>query len=142
MWQPKEGLPGVHKDSLVRILKGVFGLATAPRHWWAKLNRLVLGRALPDQHGVECYMKAHPLDPACHYAHDSVGRLLALVVVHVDDLLIAIQKGAAAAYRSLHTMLPWGDWRGLPFVFCGKQAYRDETGLLHLTQEDYANGIE
>lgn len=24
MWQPKEGLPGVHKDSLVRILKGVW----------------------------------------------------------------------------------------------------------------------
>ena len=30
----------------------------------------------------------------------------------------------------------------MPFTFCGKQAWRDEDGVLHLRQTEYANTIE
>ena len=88
MAQPREGLPGVRQGSLVRILKGVFGLATAPRHWWAKLRRLLLEVRIELGHGYEFHFKQHSLDPANYYGRDRDGELVAVVVVHVDYLLI------------------------------------------------------
>ena len=142
MAQPREGLPGVRQGSLVRILKGVFGLATAPRHWWAKLRRLLLEVRIELGHGYEFHFKQHSLDPAVYYGHDRDGELVAVVVVHVDDLLIGVSPRYPQLYTKMHGLLPWGEWRGLPFAFCGKEAWRDEEGIIHLTQSQYAQNIE
>jgi hypothetical protein len=142
MEQPLEGLPGVKPTVLIRILKGVLGLATAPRHWWAKLKRLVLAVQLVDAAGAERHYQQHPLDPAFYFATASDGSLLSVLVVHVDDLLIAVARNAPRALRAMETLLPWGDWRDLPFSFCGKDAWRDEHGILCLSQQAYAENIE
>ncbi|CAK0817731.1 unnamed protein product, partial [Prorocentrum cordatum] len=115
MAQPREGLPGLRPKQLIKILKGVFGL--------------------------------HSLDPALYYGCDKHGGLCAVVVAHVDDLLLGV-SGSTNSCRGatlcdwLYKLLPWGDWRGLPFTFCGKQARRDEEGALRLRQTDDANTIE
>ena len=142
MAQPREGLPGLHPKQLIKILKGVFGLATAPRQWWAKLKRTLLAveEKLGDNYVFR--LRQHSLDPALYYGYDKHGELCALVVAHVDDLLLGISPKYPRLYDRLYKPLPWGDWRGLPFTFCGKQTWRDEEGVLHLCQAEYANTIE
>ncbi|CAK0864559.1 unnamed protein product, partial [Prorocentrum cordatum] len=142
MAQPREGLPGLNPKQLIKILKGVFGLATAPRQWWAKLKRTLLAvkEKLSDNYAFRLHQ--HSLDPALYYGYDQHGELCAVVVAHVDDLLLGISRKYPGLYDGLHKLLPWGDWRGLPFTFCGKQAWRDQEGVLHLRQTEYANTIE
>ncbi|CAK0843154.1 unnamed protein product, partial [Prorocentrum cordatum] len=110
MAQPREGLLGLNPKQLIKILRGVFGLATAPRQWWAKLKRTLFAveEKLSDNYVFRLHQ--HSLYPGL--------------------------------YDRLHKLLPWGDWRGLPFTFCGKQAWRDQEGVLHLRQTEYANTIE
>ncbi|CAK0817025.1 unnamed protein product, partial [Prorocentrum cordatum] len=142
MAQPREGLPGLNPKQLIKILKGVFGLATAPRQWWAKLKRKLLAveEKLSDNYAFRLHQ--HSLDPALYYGYDQHGELCAVVVAHVDDLLLGISRKYPGLYDRLHKLLPWGDWRGLPFTFCGKQAWRDQEEVLHLRQTEYANTIE
>ncbi|CAK0869680.1 unnamed protein product [Prorocentrum cordatum] len=140
--QPREGLPGLNPKQLIKILKGVFGLATAPRPWWAKLKRtfMAVEEKLSDNYVFRLHQ--HSLDPALYYGYDQHGELCAVVVAHVDDLLLGISHKYPGLYDRLHKLLPWGDWRGLPFPFCGKQAWRDQEEVLHLRQTEYANTIE
>ncbi|CAK0847915.1 unnamed protein product [Prorocentrum cordatum] len=142
MAQPREGLPGLNPKQLIKILKGVFGLATAPRQWWAKLKRTLLAveEKLSDNYMFRLHQ--HSLDPALYYGYDQHGELCAVVVAHVDDLLLGISHKYPGLYDGLQKLLPWGDWRGLPFTFCGKQAWRDQEEVLHLRQTEYANTIE
>ena len=141
MAQPREGLPGLHPKQLIKILKGVFGLATAPRQWWAKLKRTLL--AVEEKLGDYVFrLHQHSLDPALYYGYDKHGELCAVVVAHVDDLLLGVSPKYPSLYDRLYKLLPWGDWRGLPFTFCGKQAWRDEEGVIHLSQTEYANTID
>ncbi|CAK0871378.1 unnamed protein product [Prorocentrum cordatum] len=141
MAQPREGLPGLHPKQLIKILKGVFGLAIAPRQWWAKLNRTLL--AVEEKLGDYVFrLRQHSLDPALYYGYDKHGELCAVVVAHVDDLLLGVSPKYPTLYDGLYKFLPWGDWRGLQFTFCGKQARRDEEGVLHLRQTELANTIE
>ncbi|CAK0900905.1 unnamed protein product [Prorocentrum cordatum] len=142
MAQPREGLPGLNPKQLIKILKGAFGLATAPRQWRAKLKRTLLAveKKLSDNYVFRLHQ--HSLDPALYYGYDQHGELCAVVVAHVDDLLLGISHKYPGLYDRLHKLLPWGDWRGLPFTFCGKQAWRDQEGVLHLRQTEYANTIE
>ena len=67
---------------------------------------------------------------------------MALAVVHVDDLLMGFARDAPKANKAMHEFLPWGGWRALPFVLCGKAAYRIEKGELCFSQVDYASTIE
>ncbi|CAK0891483.1 unnamed protein product [Prorocentrum cordatum] len=142
MAQPREGLPGLNPKQLIKILKGVFGLATAPRQWWAKLKRTLLAveEKLSDNYVFRLHQ--HSLDPALYCGYDQHGELCAVVVAHVDDLLLGVSHKYPGLYDRLHKLLPWGDWRGLPFTFCGKQAWRDQEGVLHLQQTEHANTIE
>ncbi|CAK0836030.1 unnamed protein product [Prorocentrum cordatum] len=140
--QPREGLPGLNPKQLIKILKGVFGLATAPRQWWAKLKRTLL--AVEEKLSDNCVFRLHQhsLDPALYYGYDQHGELCAVVVAHVDDLLLGISHKYPGLYDRLHKFLPWGDWRGLPSTFCGRQAWRDQEEALHLRQTEHANTIE
>ena len=38
---PREGIRGVPQDSLIEIMKGVFGLRESPRLWWLQLRECV-----------------------------------------------------------------------------------------------------
>ncbi|CAK0890787.1 unnamed protein product, partial [Prorocentrum cordatum] len=142
MAQPREGLPGLNPKQLIKIPKGVFGLATAPRQRRAKLKRTLLAVEEKLNDNYVFRLHRHSLDPALYYGYDQHGELCAVVVAHVDDLLLGISRKCPGLYDRLHKLLPWGDWRGTPFTFCGKQARRDQEGVVHLRQTEYANTIE
>ncbi|CAK0810154.1 unnamed protein product [Prorocentrum cordatum] len=110
MAQPREGFPGLHPKQLSKILKGVFGLATAPRQSRAKLNRALL--TVEEKLGDYVFrLRQHSLDPALYYGCDKHGELCAVVVARVDDLLLGVSPKCPTLYDRLDKLLPWGDWR-------------------------------
>ena len=92
-------------------------MATAPRQWWVKLKRTLLAVKLMLGDGYEFRVYQHSLDPALYYGCDKHGELCAVVVAHVDDLLLGVSPKYPSLYDRLYKLLPWGDWRGLPFTF-------------------------
>ncbi|CAK0886276.1 unnamed protein product, partial [Prorocentrum cordatum] len=86
--------------------------------------------------------RLHSLDPAPYYGYDKLGELCAVAVAYVDDPPLGISPKCPALCYSFHELLPWGDWGGLLFTFCVKQAWRDDEGVLHLRQTECANAIE
>ncbi|CAK0837883.1 unnamed protein product, partial [Prorocentrum cordatum] len=90
---------------LIKILKGVFGLAAAPRQWWAKLKRTLL--AVEEKLGDYVFrLRHHSLDPAVYYGCDKHGELCAAVVAHVDDLLLGVSPKYPTLYDWLYKLLP------------------------------------
>ncbi|CAE7234040.1 pol [Symbiodinium sp. CCMP2456] len=78
------------KGCLAKVLKGVFGLADAPRQWWVKLSKSLEARG----------WQRSALDQAVWFLWDGPERkkLCGMIVSHVDDLLFG---GDAAAEKSL-----------------------------------------
>ncbi|CAK0840847.1 unnamed protein product [Prorocentrum cordatum] len=127
MAQPREGLPGLNPKQLIKILKHPQLITKRP-----------LEVAVAGTRPKAAAQAQKPL----YCGYDQHGELCAVVVAHVDDLLLGISHKCPGLYDRLHKLLPWGDWRGLHLTFCGKQAWRYQKGVLHLRQTEYANTIE
>eukprot|EP00913_Durusdinium_trenchii_P035579 g33295.t1 len=75
--QPKEGVIGLHRDQIVRIINGCYGLVDAPLHWRKSLTEDL--KAL----GYE----SSALDPCIFKLYDPKHRTLqGAIAVEVDDL--------------------------------------------------------
>ena len=72
-------LPG----AILRVLKEILGLADAPRQWYLRLVRTLT------EHG---WTKSD-LDGAVFYFRDASGKLLGVLVAHVDDLFMGDKNG-------------------------------------------------
>ena len=74
------GVLGVEKASLIEIVKGVsFGLPDSPRRWWKELRDTLQGDSWTPL----------KLDPACFCLRDFSGHLIGMIIVQVDDMLLA-----------------------------------------------------
>ena len=73
------GLPVMIKGQSLRIKKGVFGLATAPRQRWATLRDSFLELKLTGPAGEQYFMKQSPIAPALFLCHSKHGQLLGIV---------------------------------------------------------------
>eukprot|EP00972_Heterocapsa_arctica_P010366 1524040-Heterocapsa_arctica.AAC.1 len=69
MQRPPEGLHGMRPGQLIQILKGVFGLATAPRQWWTTSSKALHAVPIVASDGEVCHLVSCPLDPALMVAH-------------------------------------------------------------------------
>ena len=79
---PKEGLPGVAEGSLLKLVKGAYGLREAPRLWYLKAREVLL------EAGFEELQTAK----ACFVLHDRSGKTpinVGMLVLHVDDACFA-----------------------------------------------------
>eukprot|EP00959_Pyramimonas_sp_CCMP1952_P164203 3432984-Pyramimonas_sp.AAC.1 len=56
MEQPPQSLPGLQPGQVLRIVKGIFGLATAPRQWWASLKNALLKVELVSKDGHKFHL--------------------------------------------------------------------------------------
>ena len=102
---------------LAKVLKGIFGLADAPREWYLRL-----ARELADEGWLRSV-----LDLAMWYYFEKGGGLRGALAAHVDDLLMTGDKDAVA---SLHRL---GDKLG-----CGKRFEKDmESGTVTIDMETY-----
>jgi hypothetical protein len=100
---PSRPLEGVEEGCLLRVLKSVYGLPDAPRAWWKEITQFLLDLGFTHNR----------LDPAFMQRHNpDTGDLEALVVLHVDDLMIAtnVQPHLEEAVQKLRTHYPFGEW--------------------------------
>ena len=84
-------------DQLCQVLKGIFGLADAPREWWVRLSRSM------EEHG-----RCRTL--MCFWIFNNAGEkiLEAVVVAHVEDLLFAGGAARKASSDAIGAELGFG----------------------------------
>jgi len=103
-------------DCLLQVIKGVFGLPDAPRAWWVEFSRTLVD---------EFKMQALLQDQAFFTWRHPGGELGLMLVVHVDDILVAHDGSAEAGalLERLHGRYPFGDWQRAidgPVTYTGK----------------------
>ena len=76
---PESGIPGVPKDSIVELLKPVYGLADAPVAWYRSFSKTLKQ--------LDCVQSS--LDPCVFYHfHPTTGVVQGALALHVDDMLV------------------------------------------------------
>ena len=68
---------GLGSNSVVELVKCVYGLCDAPRAWWLSFTRTLL----------DLGMKQSELDPCVYYWYHDEG-LEGIIALHVDDMVI------------------------------------------------------
>ncbi|CAE7402794.1 dnaJ, partial [Symbiodinium sp. KB8] len=118
---------------LAKVLKGIFGLADAPRQWWLRL-----ARALEDR-GWE----RSAMDQATLFKW-SPGRkqLEGMIVSHVDDLLFGGSAVAEASLMDVGTELGFREVQRDDFVWCGKRFTRRNDGIITLSMQEYHENLK
>ena len=98
--QPREGLPGLHRDQLMLIVRGIFGLANSPRLFWRHLRDSLL------QLGFRQSM----LDKALFLYYKN-GQLILAIGVHVGDLIGTGKPGDAdEILKKIRETFNFGAW--------------------------------
>jgi len=104
MEQPRgRPLPGLQPGQLIQVIKGVFGLPDAPRAWWEEFSSTIRSYGLVST----------KLDPAFFVYRGQDGAPKLLLIVHVDDILVA-HDGSDESRRlqdRIRTRYPFGDWK-------------------------------
>ncbi|CAK0883270.1 unnamed protein product, partial [Prorocentrum cordatum] len=127
MAQPREGLPGLRPKQMINLIK--------------RLKRTSLVAEEKIRYNIMFSLRQHSLDPVPHHGYDKHGELRAVVVVQVDDLLLGISPSTLLC-TTVSASFCRGRLERFAFTFCGKQAWRDEEGVIHLRQTEYANICE
>ncbi|OLP76028.1 T-complex protein 1 subunit eta, partial [Symbiodinium microadriaticum] len=141
MRQPKQGLKGLQTGQILKLLKPVYGRPDAPRAWYNELSRI-----LENELG---FCKSQ-VDPALFFLRDCQGKLRALLIVHVDDVMIChdgSSEGHGAAEK-LHNRFPFGTWNQVAkeeagVSYCGKEikvVVRNEETCVVLSQNAFLEG--
>ena len=119
MRQPKQGLTGLKSDQLLKLLKPVYGRPDAPRAWFNELSR-VLTKEIGFTQSI--------VDPASFHLRDSTGKLSGLLIVHVDDVMVAVESSdfAQQTVERLNARFPFGSWQKIceekaGVSYCGKE---------------------
>ena len=141
MRQPKQGLKGLQPGQLLKLLKPVYGRPDAPRAWYNELSRIL---------EAELGFSKSQVDPALFFLRDAQGQLKALMVVHVDDVMIC-HDGSNLGHETaprLHERFPFGTWLEVAkqeagVSYCGKEikvCEREGEQCVTLSQNAFLEG--
>ena len=121
---------------LAKVLKGVFGLADAPRQWWLKL-----AKSLESLGWVRS-----SIDQACWFLWDKVDpkKLRGVIVSHVDvdNLLFGGDSYAEKLLMRVGEMLGFREVQRDSFVWCGKRFHRRKDGAITLSMVEYHDSLK
>ncbi|CAE7270794.1 RE1 [Symbiodinium sp. KB8] len=141
MRQPKQGLKGLQPGQLLKLLKPVYGRPDAPRAWYNELSRIL---------ETELGFSKSQVDPALFFLRDNQGQLKALMVVHVDDVMICHDGSALGreTAQRLHERFPFGTWLEVAkqeagVSYCGKEikvCEREGEQCVTLSQNAFLEG--
>ena len=102
------GLP--RGERVIRLLKSVYGLTTAPLEWFRKVNEVL------------CKLGAEQCvtDP-CVWRYVKDGRLIGIIGAHVDDFLICGEESEdwQEFIAVLQGAFRWTPWEEKKFKKCG-----------------------
>ena len=114
---------------LARVLKGVFGLADAPRQWWMKLSRSLEAKG---------WVRS-VVDQAVWFLWDGAERkrLKGMIVSHVDDLLFGGDQAAEKSLMDVGAQLGFREVVRDAFTWCGKYFEKHPDGTVTLSMKEY-----
>eukprot|EP00971_Amphidinium_carterae_P059502 1176592-Amphidinium_carterae.2 len=140
-WVPEGGLPADDPlptgTSMVRLDREVYGLLIGP----AALRRTILEFLKEDG-----WMR-HPLAPCVFTQYDIKGKLIAMLLLLVDDILVA---GEGEVYQgkieSLQKRFHWGKretlTEGTALLYAGREVRKHADGSVSLDISGYVHRIE
>ena len=80
MYPPERGLPGIERGQILRLKRPVYGRPDAPRAWYEQISKFIMS---------DMGYTRSVLDPAFFVHRDFKGKPDAMLVLHVDDLMVA-----------------------------------------------------
>ena len=121
-------------DDLFRLEKAAYGLAEAPRAWFARLTREL----------KEAGLVQSQLDPCLFLLRSkSDNSLKGICGVHVDDLLGGGCKEMDEALDRLRKKLPFGDYRTFTIRYTGVEIRQHPNTMeIEVGQENYIENLE
>ena len=141
MRPPKQGLRGVGAGQLLRLLKPVYGRPDAPRAWYDELARILC---------QELHFEKSFVDPAVFMLRNPTGKLVGLMIVHVDDVMVSHDGSlfASEVVDQLRKRFPFGTWQRVceessGVSYCGKEIKaitRDGEEIITLAQNGFIDG--
>ena len=141
MYPPKQGIPGIGMNQILQLLRPVYGRPDAPRAWYESLASFITGDL-----GYEVSL----LDPALFFRRNTQGEPTSIIVIHVDDLMIAGQNDPEneALVEKLRQRFPFGEWdkvmnKPSGITYCGKEIRLDDVDgerCIKMSQHHFASG--
>ena len=137
--QPSRGIPGLHREQLVEIIKGVFGLSTSPKLWWLRLSKDLT--SIEISVGKELFgIKQNDIDPCCFQVYEqSAGRITGLIFTHGDDLMIMTEPQLEKPlHEAIQQKFPVDEWEKNKFEYIGCE-YEVGTEEIKINQKAYVH---
>ena len=141
MRPPKQGLRGVMPGQLLKLLKPVYGRPDAPRAWYEELARILC---------QELHFEKSFVDPAMFMLRNPSGKLVGLMIVHVDDVMVCHDGSpfALETVERLRKRFPFGTWQRVceqssGISYCGKEikvVNREGETQITLAQNGFIDG--
>ena len=133
---PLMGVPA--GDSYMRMNKSAYGLCDAPLLWWQEADRRLR----------EMKMSRHKLDKCCYMLYNSKGKVVVMLILHVDDMLVGVEKADPAVERFIQELkkrFDFGKWQelqvGKPIHYCGGRISLRSDGAIVLDFEEYLKKV-
>ena len=140
MFQPKQGIPGVDSRQVFKLNRPVYGRPDAPRAWYESLSGFI----------KQLDYEVSIIDPSLFIRRNIDGSPTSLIVIHVDDLMIAGENTRENHERAekLREQFPFGEWDDVSektggITYCGKEiSIREEKGkkVIKLSQRAFVEG--
>ena len=130
--QPPEGVPGMKKGDLLRLLKTCYGLLDGPMAWFRHLKRLLI---------EELGYVQSLADPCIYFLHDpntnGWDKLIGIISVATDDMLHGGGEVHQAKMQMLTERYKLGKFQYGSGRFTGKQFTPQEDGSIMVDQNHY-----
>ena len=130
--KPPLGYVNVLPNSVWLLHRALYGLNQAPRAWYIELRTKLAAHGFIPTHA----------DPCLFALHDSDGNMLALILVYVEDCLVAAKSHDEVA-RIVSTISSIWEVRDLgePSDFLGIQLVRHSLSQISLHQASYIDQL-
>ena len=121
-------------ERVIRLLKSVYGLTTAPLEWFSQVDKV-----LKELGGVQT-----AADPCVWVFCSESGEHMGIIGAHVDDFLIAGNESPEwnKALEILLAAFRWTPWEEKTFKQCGIMIEQREDNSIVQQQEEYLSALE
>ena len=116
-------------DRVIRLLKSVYGLTTAPLEWYSQVDKV-----LKELGGVQT-----AADPCVWVFNNEHGEHIGIIGAHVDDFLISGADNADwnKILDILLTAFRWTPWEAQKFKQCGIMVEQQDDNSITQHQDEY-----
>ena len=124
-----------HRELLYKLSAPVYGQANAPRRWYLHVHQVL----------SKLGWETHTLDPCLWLKKEIIAgkkAVVAVLGVHVDDMILACHDGHDAYLNEVHSSFTWGgDWQSKDFTFVGRHICQHEDWSLTVDQASYVSEV-